>query len=121
MQMKKCPFFNICGGCQYDFTDAKYRANKSLTLPKLNYTDNPIWGDFGQRRRADFAFVDGHFGFFKAQSKDIIDVKNCPNIVSEINAVLPNVVFCEDGYSYITPATGHVDVTGVTINTIPKQ
>lgn len=33
------------------------------------------------------------------------------------DAVLPNVVFCEDGYSYITPATEHVDVTGVTINT----
>jgi uncharacterized protein YjdB len=26
-------------------------------------------------------------------------------------------VFCEDGYSYITPAAEHVDVTGVTINT----
>ena len=33
------------------------------------------------------------------------------------DAVLPNVVFCEDGYSYITPAPVHVDVTGVTINT----
>lgn len=33
------------------------------------------------------------------------------------DAVFPNVVFCEDGYSYITPAPEHVDVTGVTINT----
>ena len=33
------------------------------------------------------------------------------------DAVLPNVVFCEDGYSYITPAPVHVDVTSVTINT----
>ena len=33
------------------------------------------------------------------------------------DAVLPNVVFCEDGYSYITLAPEHVDVTGVTINT----
>ena len=33
------------------------------------------------------------------------------------DAVLPNVVFCEDGYSYITAAPEHVDVTGVTINT----
>ena len=33
------------------------------------------------------------------------------------DAILPNVVFCEDGYSYITPAPEHVDATGVTINT----
>jgi len=33
------------------------------------------------------------------------------------DAILPNVAFCEDGYSYITPAPVHVDVTGVTINT----
>ena len=33
------------------------------------------------------------------------------------DAILPNVVFCEDGYSYITPAHEHVDVTGVTIST----
>ena len=33
------------------------------------------------------------------------------------DAILPNVVFCEDGYSYITPAPEHVDVTGVTIST----
>lgn len=33
------------------------------------------------------------------------------------DAILPNVVFCEDGYSYITPALEYVDVTGVTINT----
>ena len=88
MQMKNCTFFNICGGCQYDFTDAKYRANKSLTLPKLNYIDNPIWGDFGQRRRADFAFVDGHFGFFKKQSKDVVDIIDCPNVLPEINEIL---------------------------------
>ena len=34
------------------------------------------------------------------------------------DAILPNVVFCEDGYSYITSAPEPVDVTGVTINTV---
>ena len=33
------------------------------------------------------------------------------------DAILPNVAFCEDGYSYITPAPEHVDATGVTIST----
>ena len=91
MQMKKCPFLNLCGGCKYDFTAESYRAEKSALLPKLNYTHDTIWGMAGKRRRADFAFINGHFGFFKKQSKDIININNCPNLVDEINDVLPHI------------------------------
>ena len=91
MKTKKCPFFNLCGGCRYDFSDEKYRDEKLSELPKLKYTDKAIWGEIGKRRRADFAFQNGHFGFFKKQSKDIIDIDNCPNVVSEINEILPVV------------------------------
>ena len=91
MQIKKCPLFGICGGCQFDFADDKYRAEKLKTLPKINFTHNAIWGEKGKRRRADFTFIDGHFGFFKKQSKDIVDVDNCPNVVPEINAILKDI------------------------------
>lgn len=91
MSLNRCPFFEVCGGCKYDFADAKYRDVKQKDLPLLNYTDAAIWGTPGTRRRADFAFVDGHFGFYKQQSKDIIDVNNCPNLVPEINEVLKNI------------------------------
>ena len=91
MQIQKCPLFGICGGCQFDFVGENYRTEKLKKLPKIEFTHDAIWGVAGTRRRADFAFVDGHFGFFKAQSKDIVDVKNCPNIVSEINAVLKEI------------------------------
>ena len=91
MQIKKCPLFGICGGCQFDFTDENYRNEKLKTLPNIEFTHNAIWGEKGKRRRADFAFVDGHFGFFKAQSKDIVDVDNCPNVVPEINEVLKDI------------------------------
>lgn len=91
MQMKKCPFLNLCGGCKYDFTAESYRGEKLSLLPNLNYTHDAIWGKAGNRRRADFAFVDGHFGFFKKQSKDIIDINNCPNLTDEINDILPYV------------------------------
>lgn len=91
MQNKKCPLFGICGGCQFDFAAENYHAEKLKKLPKIEFTHDAIWGKIGTRRRADFTFVDGHFGFFKAQSKDIVDVKNCPNIVPEINEVLPNI------------------------------
>ena len=91
MQIKKCPLFGICGGCQFDFTGENYRDEKLKKLPNIEFTHNAIWGDAGNRRRADFAFVDGHFGFFKKQSKDIVDIDSCPNVVPEINAVLKDI------------------------------
>ena len=91
MQIKKCPFFGICGGCKYDFVSDNYKSEKLSVLPKIKFTEDAIWGIPGTRRRADFAFVDGHFGFFKSLTKDIVDINNCINIVPEINDILKNV------------------------------
>ena len=91
MPIKKCPFFGICGGCKYDFTADSYHKEKVKNLPKMNYTHEPVWGNLPLRRRADFAFNTGHFGFYKSNSKDIVDLDNCPNLTNEINAVLPNI------------------------------
>ena len=90
MNTKKCPFFGICGGCQFNFMDENYRDEKLKKLPHIDFTHAPVWGT-AKRRRADFAFTDEHFGFFKPQSKDIVDIDSCPNTVPEINAVLSNV------------------------------
>ena len=112
--MKKCPFFNICGGCAYDFSDEKkYKSEKSANLPNIKFTDDAIWGTPGTRRRADFAFVDGHFGFFKVKSKDIIDLQNCPNLAPEINAVLPDIArlnWTGAGSVLITKCENGIDV-----------
>lgn len=89
--MKKCPFFGVCGGCCFDFNDPTYRAQKLSKLPKIKFSGDAIWGQTGTRRRADFGFADGHFGFYKTKSKDIVDITNCPNLVDEINAVLPEI------------------------------
>ena len=112
--MTKCPFFNICGGCAYDFSDEKkYRSEKLANLPKIKFTNDAIWGLPGTRRRADFAFVDGHFGFFKTKSKDIIDVQNCLNLLPEINAVLPDIAklpWLSSGSVLITRCENGIDV-----------
>lgn len=119
--MKKCPLFSICGGCAYDFSDEKkYKSEKLANLPKINFTDDAIWGAVGTRRRADFAFVEGHFGFFKTKSKDIIDIQNCPNLGLEINAVLPDVAklpWTGAGSVLITKCENGIDV-GV-ISSVP--
>jgi len=89
--MKTCPLFSICGGCRYDFTAPDYRAKKIAHISDWELGAEPFWTDVGQRRRADFCFADGAFGFYARASKDVTLVKNCPNLVPEINAVLPQI------------------------------
>lgn len=110
---KKCPFFNICGGCKYDFTANDYREQKMHELPKLDFSGDYVWGIPGTRRRLDCAFDDKHFGFFQKRSKNIIDIKNCPNAVSEINNVLPAIAglpWSGSGSILITKCENGIDV-----------
>ncbi|MCQ2562140.1 MAG: hypothetical protein MJ158_00770 [Alphaproteobacteria bacterium] len=112
--MNKCPFFNICGGCDFDFTDENYKQQKLSVLPHIDITDSVIWGEFGQRRRADFAFDDKHFGFYKKQSKDIIDISKCMNIVPEINDIIPylsKLPWCGTGSVLVTLCENGIDVS----------
>ena len=113
MQNKKCPFFEMCGGCQFDFMDDNYRSDKMAVLPKLNYTHDPIWGGAGTRRRCEFAFNTGHFGFYKKSSKDIIDINKCRNVVDEIDYILPHLAqlpWTGSGSVLITKCENGIDV-----------
>lgn len=108
-----CPLFNICGGCKFDFSNENYKKEKLAVLPKIKFSDDAIWGIAGGRRRADFAFVDGHFGFYKKQSKDIVDIKSCPNLVSEINEVISAISklkWSGSGSVLITKCENGIDV-----------
>lgn len=89
--MAQCPFFHLCGGCKYDFTSQNYRDEKLSALPKIENLSAPIWGPLGTRRRADFAAGPTAFGFYKTASRDIINIDNCPNLLPDINAIIPNL------------------------------
>lgn len=89
--MKTCPFFSICGGCRYDFAAPDYRDKKIALIKDWELSFEPFWTDAGARRRADFAFADGKFGFFERGTKNIVPVTHCPNLVVEINRVLPKI------------------------------
>lgn len=89
--MKTCPFFGVCGGCKYDFAAPDYRAQKLSLISDLPITGEAVWIAPNTRRRADFAFADGVFGFYMAHSKNIVPVRNCPLLVDEINNLLPQL------------------------------
>ncbi len=89
--MQTCPFFGRCGGCKYDFAAPDYREKKSSGLHAPVTCDNAVWLDAGLRRRGDFCFAPGNFGFFESRSKNIVNVTHCPNMVPAINHILPDV------------------------------
>lgn len=89
--MKTCPFFGICGGCKYDFAAPDYRENKLSEISTLPVTGPAIWTEIGTRRRADFAFADGVFGFYKNHSKTIVPIRQCPLMCPKINDLLPHL------------------------------
>ena len=45
----------------------------------------------GIRRRACFAFYQGHFGFNEARSHKIIEIDSCPLLESGLNALIPDL------------------------------
>ena len=111
--MKKCPFLEKCGGCKFDFTATDYRDNKEKLIADIPTTGAPIWTDAGNRRRADFAFSNGKFGFFEKGTKNIIPVDNCPNLTQAINDVLPKIArlpWCGSGACLITECENGIDV-----------
>lgn len=87
--MKTCPFFNRCGGCKYDFAATDYRDKKSDELRNITPTGDAVWVAPGARRRAEFCFSGNVFGFYAAGGKDIVPITNCPNVLPEINDILP--------------------------------
>lgn len=89
--IKECPLFSICGGCRYDFTSPDYRAEKIKKIDGWNLSIEPFWTTPGARRRADFCFSGGNFGFYERGTKNIIHVDMCPNLLPEINAILPKL------------------------------
>ena len=89
--MKRCPLFSICGGCRYNFTAPNYREEKIKLIHDWELSFEPFWTDAGARRRADFAFADGKFGFFERGTKNIVPVTHCPNLVAEINRAVPKI------------------------------
>ncbi len=111
--MKKCPLFSVCGGCRYDFTAPDYRDKKIKLIDDWETSFEPFWTDAGCRRRADFAFADGQFGFYERGTKNIVPVKHCPNLVPEINRVLTKIAdlpFEGAGSALITLCENGIDL-----------
>ncbi|MDD3668858.1 MAG: hypothetical protein PHX68_00975 [Alphaproteobacteria bacterium] len=91
-----CPFFKNCGGCLYwDLPDEAYVAKKEnfvrrafadrgIDIPLSPLARIPV----GTRRRACFAFHNGHLGFNAAKSHRVVDIDACPMLTPALSGLI---------------------------------
>lgn len=99
-----CPHFGVCGGCQQQHASvALQQRSKSAALSRLMKCDvaeviaDTPWG-YRRRARLSLNYLPKtqqlQMGFRKAGSSDIVDVRQCPILVPQLEALLPRVRAC---------------------------
>ena len=120
----QCPLFGSCGGCQYQHLDyAKqldwktrqvgelmqhmagitYPVNHCLSTDQIWNYRSKITPHFDQPRNGEIGAIG-----FRGNTSRLVDVKQCPIVMNEINAALPEI---RDGIR----ATAHKYKRGATI------
>lgn len=93
-----CPYFYECGGCALQhmdyFEQLEYKALLiKKTIKKITGIDAPVSNTvasdniFKYRNKASFNFSNNKSGFFKHNSKDIIDISYCMLLDDNINQI----------------------------------
>ncbi|HBC5671186.1 TPA: 23S rRNA (uracil(1939)-C(5))-methyltransferase RlmD [Citrobacter koseri] len=100
----RCLHFGVCGGCQQQHASvALQQRSKSAALSRLMKCDvaeviaDTPWG-YRRRARLSLNYLPKtqqlQMGFRKAGSSDIVDVRQCPILVPQLEALLPRVRAC---------------------------
>lgn len=94
-----CPFFKICGGCLYqDLPEDAYLKKKQTFIVRA-FADHGITVTpeairqipIESRRRATFAFSNGHVGYNALKSHRIVDITECRLLKPDILHFLPTL------------------------------
>ncbi len=94
-----CPVFEKCGGCSwlhFDYpTQLEWKQKiVKICFDKLAKIDIEVAGlenpelRTGYRTRATFKGIDGRWGFYAAQSHEVVDIESCPLLHPNLNAAL---------------------------------
>jgi 23S rRNA (uracil1939-C5)-methyltransferase len=92
----KCPYYGKCGGCDFQHIDYSYqlelKKNVLINILKriggIEYQNIDIISSnksFNYRRRAKFQCNEKEWGFYKKESKDIVDISQCCIVDNAIN------------------------------------
>lgn len=94
-----CPFFGICGGCQYQHAGYEYQLDQKRqilgeVLERIGKITPPagietISGpEFGYRNRSQFHLAGGQIGYLAAQSHRLVGITHCPISSPRLNEAL---------------------------------
>jgi len=98
-----CPVYGECGGCSYQHIDyaAELKWKEEIFLDSLRRIGGvaPLTVDppvacpepYGYRARARFHVKGESVGFFKAGSREVVDIGSCPVLAPELNTAFGGI------------------------------
>lgn len=115
----RCPHFGVCGGCQQQHASVELQqTSKAQALARMmnHPVDTIIAGpEWGYRRRARLSLnyqaraQTLEMGFRKAASSDLVDIKQCPVLAPQLEALLPALRDCLNQLQGVR-RLGHVEL-----------
>lgn len=96
----KCPYFDRCGGCDFQHCDRDEEKNIKLEILKKELSKAGYFGEigfvesderYGYRNKLKLEVCGGKLGFFKEKTRDFLEIESCDIASKEINEALPIV------------------------------
>ena len=128
----KCPYFNLCGGCNllhlnYENT-LFFKQNKIKELlkkNKINYdkeieiikNDNPLY----YRNKISLKIENGKLGYYEENTHKLIEIKECITAKHSINEVIKNYKLLNLGNAKLTIRSNNNDEILIIIETNEKD
>ncbi len=96
MKENICPYFNRCGGCLYQDLPQDVYITRKENFIKRSFSDYGLSPDLEPirlipahtRRRATFAFQNGHLGFNALKTHHIVDIDDCLLLTPPLVSIL---------------------------------
>lgn len=91
-----CPYYNKCGGCDFQFVDANFGLEIKKEIIKNYFSAlynkeiiaHPSGKNFNYRNKVSFFVKDGKVGLQKEETNNIVEIDNCLLLAPLLNKVL---------------------------------
>ena len=125
----KCPFYDVCGGCDlehisyedtinYKLDNIKYLLNKNDFLVDVSVIKNPK--PYNYRNKITLKIVNGKIGYYESKTNNIVPIDNCLLASQTINEVISNIDSFNIMNGNITIRSNELDEVLLSIDTEDK-
>lgn len=99
--IEKCPYYNICGGCQLEHLnyqkENEYKQKKVLELVRqfskleVNVLDIEYQEPSFYRNKVTLHGANHKLGYYKPETNELIEISSCRLLDSKINNIIPKL------------------------------